>query len=156
MGQSYDKLVVGALIFDDRVPDAPTVLLLKRAANERYYPNIFEIPGGRVEDSDPTIRDAVVREVLEKTSLQVEGIKAAGKPFTYTMQKKATGIGAGAEAVMRTSLQLNFVCVVSGFDVKVNIKEHSEGRFVTRDGLGDINVTEEMRAVVEEAFGQVT
>lgn len=151
--QPYDKIVIGAIIFNKRASEPRTVLLLKRAAHEKYYPNIFEIPGGNVEDTDTTIRNAVIREVLEETGLQVVEIAAAVKPFTYSMEKIVMDEETGdEEMVWRTTLQLNFVCEVKGFDFKVNAEEHSEGRFVARGEVAELNVTEQMRAVVEEGF----
>jgi len=111
--QPYDKIVIGAIIFDKSTSEPRKVLLLKRAAHERYYPNIFEIPGGNVEDTDATIRDAFIREVHEETGLQVSEITAAVKPFTYSMEKKVVDEETEeVSSVLRTSLQLNFVCEV--------------------------------------------
>jgi len=154
--QPYDKIVIGAIIFDKRSSEPQKVLLLKRAAHEKHYPNIFEIPGGNVEDTDATMRDAVIREVLEETGLQVSEITAAVRPFTYSMEKKVVDEETGEVlGVSRTSLQLNFVCEVMGFDFRVNGDEHSEGRFVARGEVAELNVTEQMRAVVEEAFAEM-
>ena len=151
--QPYDKIVIGAIIFDQSSSEPRKVLLLKRAAHEQYYPNIFEIPGGNVEDTDASVRDAVVREVLEETGLQVSDINAAVKPFTYSMEKKVLDKEKGEEkTVWRTTLQLNFICDVTGFDFKVNADEHSEGRWVVRGEVAELNVTEQMQVVVEEGF----
>jgi len=154
--QPYDKIVIGALIFDKRSSEPRKVLLLKRAAHEKHYPNIFEIPGGNVEDTDATIRDAVVREVLEETGLQVLEITAAVRPFTYSMEKKVADEKTGeVSGVSRTSLQFNFVCEVMGFDFKVSADEHSEGRFVAKGEVAELNITEQMRVVLEEAFAKM-
>lgn len=151
--QPYDKIVIGAIIFNKRSSEPRTVLLLKRAAHEKYCPNIFHIPGGNVEATDTTIRDAVIREVLEENGLQVVEIAAAVKPFAYSMEKIVMDEETGEEEMARrTTLQLNFVCEVKGFDFKVNAEEHSEGRFVARGEVAKRNVTEQMRAVVEEGF----
>lgn len=151
--QPYDKIVIGAIIFDKRSSEPHKILLLKRAAHEKYYPNIFEIPGGNVEDTDATIRDAVIREVLEETGLQVEEITAAARPFTYSMEKKVVDEETGeVSGVSRTSLQLKFVCEVTGFDFRVDADEHSEGRFLAREEVEELNVTDQMRAVLEGAF----
>ena len=154
--QPCDKIVIGAVIFDKSTSEPRKVLLLKRAAHERYYPNIFEIPGGNVEDTDATIRDAVIREVLEETGLQVSEITAAVRPFTYSMEKKVVDEETEeVSSILRTSLQLNFVCEVMEFDFEVNADEHSEGRFVARGEVAELNVTEQIRAIVEEAFTEI-
>lgn len=70
--QSYDKIVIGAVIFSKGSQEPRKVLLLKRAAHEEHYANIYKISGGRVEDTDSAIPDAVKREVLEETGLWIE------------------------------------------------------------------------------------
>lgn len=69
------------------------------------------------------------------------------------MEKKLVDEETGeVSGVSRTSLQLNFVCEVTGFDFRVNGDEHSEGRFVAKGEFEELNVTDQMRAVLEEAF----
>lgn len=60
-----DTLVVGVLILVNK-----SVLLLQRAATERYYPNIWELPSGKVEPEDATLLDAAARECMEETGLR--------------------------------------------------------------------------------------
>ncbi|KAI9865695.1 MAG: hypothetical protein M1813_002153 [Trichoglossum hirsutum] len=77
--QEYQHLVIGALIFGYRRPAAgdssgdnrqPHLLLIKRSEVDSY-PGRWEVPSGSVERTDPTILDAVVREVFEETGLRV-------------------------------------------------------------------------------------
>ena len=68
-GRPYDKIVLGAVIFHPTASPHAKILLLKRAANEDFYPNVLEIPGGHVEDTDSDISKAVAREVHEETAL---------------------------------------------------------------------------------------
>ncbi len=105
--------------------------------------------------------DAVKREVFEETGLKVERVIGAVKSFEYAMEKKDVVAGNGKDggevlSVLSSSLQLNYVCVceVGGYDwvVVVDPEEHSEGRFVDREALREMEMTEQMRAVVEEAF----
>jgi 8-oxo-dGTP pyrophosphatase MutT (NUDIX family) len=107
-----NKLVVGVLILS-----SDKVLLLQRAATERYYPNIWELPFGKVEADDVTLLDAAARECLEETGLTVMVFLAEGKSFRYS-----TGIGS-------SSLQLNFDVEVQEEDpVIVNPEEHQAYR----------------------------
>lgn len=48
-----------------------------------------------------------------------------------------------------TSLQLNYVCEVASYDLEINPEEHSEGQFVSLSEVGDLDMTEQMRAVVK-------
>ncbi|CAG9948925.1 unnamed protein product [Clonostachys rosea f. rosea IK726] len=63
-GKPYDKIVIGAAAFryTPGSPDPPRLLLLKGAAHEHFYPNVFEIPGGKVDPEDLSIKHAVVRD----------------------------------------------------------------------------------------------
>ncbi|KAF2275595.1 uncharacterized protein EI97DRAFT_419900 [Westerdykella ornata] len=66
----YHMLVSGAVIFNRE----GKMLLVQRAKEEKAFPNFWEIPGGKVDDTDETILHAVVREVKEETGLQVTRI----------------------------------------------------------------------------------
>ncbi|KAI4159122.1 MAG: hypothetical protein L6R39_000421 [Caloplaca ligustica] len=155
-GSPYDKLVIGAIVLKP-LPNIKElqILLLKRAPHEPIYPNIWEIPGGKVEDTDPTIQAAIEREVLEETNLKVEMVMGTVDSFDYALEKKVAG-GGGGEGMMSvwsTSLQMNFICAVSNYDdLAVNPEEHSKGRFVDAEMAMEMEITEQMRAVVGEAF----
>jgi 8-oxo-dGTP pyrophosphatase MutT (NUDIX family) len=89
--ESYDskaRLVIGAFIFSYGCPRAvppqadaeeetakpePRMLLLHRASADAYG-DLWDFPGGSVEETDETMVDAVKREVLEETGLQVSEI----------------------------------------------------------------------------------
>ncbi|KAL8911914.1 MAG: hypothetical protein Q9171_002998 [Xanthocarpia ochracea] len=148
----YDKIVIGALIFKQHSTDSTKILLLKRAAHEDSYPNVFEIPGGKVEESDPTILDAVKREVFEEAGLAVDEVVGTVGSFDYSMEKSITNKEGVQESILSTSLQLNFICHVTTYEVAVNPDEHSEGGFFSRSQIADLNMTDRMRAVVEEGF----
>ncbi|KAL9611161.1 MAG: hypothetical protein Q9167_004183 [Letrouitia subvulpina] len=151
-GETYDKLVVGAVIPKLGPEGDWQILLLKRAAHEQFYPNVFEIPGGKVEDSDSTILDAVKREVREETGTEVEQVIGAIESFNYSVEKKAPAADGTETTVDSMSLQLNFICAVTHHDVKVNLEEHSEARFVSKSQIKELEMTEHMRAVVEDGF----
>ncbi|KAL8787443.1 MAG: hypothetical protein Q9213_002220 [Squamulea squamosa] len=155
-GKPYDKIVIGALIIKHEPEGGPKILLLKRAAHEEYYPTVFEIPGGKVEESDPTILSAVKREVLEETGLEVDEVIEYVGSFEYSMEKKTASEAGGQESILSTSLQFNFICRVSQFDVVVNPEEHSEGRFVSQSEIADLTITDQMRAVVDQGFTWVS
>lgn len=148
----YDKLVIGAIITNQNPETELKILLLKRAAHEMYYPNVFEIPGGNVEESDHTIADAVKREVFGETAIRVSKVVGAVTPFAYSMEKKITQSDGEESSIWKTSLQLNFICEVTKSDFVANPDEHSEGRFVGRSDIVEMDITEQMRAVVEEGF----
>lgn len=49
----------------------------------------------------------------------------------------------------KTSLQMNFVCEVSGAEWRVNPDEHSEGVWARRGEVSGLEMTGEMRVFVE-------
>ncbi|KAI4231174.1 MAG: hypothetical protein L6R40_007819 [Gallowayella cf. fulva] len=151
-GKPYDKVIIGALIVKPNAEVKPEVLMLKRAAHESIYPNIFEIPGGKVEDSDATILEAVKREVFEEAGMKVIQVVGAVRSFDYALEKKMVDEAGGEGLVRYTSLQLNFVCQVAEHNLTVNPEEHSEGRFVSLSGMKNVKMTEQMRQVVEEGL----
>ncbi|KAI4263550.1 MAG: hypothetical protein L6R42_001305 [Xanthoria sp. 1 TBL-2021] len=151
-GTPYDELVIGAIILKFNPDGTSNILMLKRAAHEEFYPNKFEIPGGKVEDSDSTVQAAVKREVHEETNMEVTDIIGSVQSFDYTMEKKVVEDGK-ERFVSYTSLQLNYICEVANYDFTVNPEEHSEGRFVSLSKLEELDVSEQMRGVVEAGFG---
>ena len=54
------------------------ILLEKRVATKKNYPNCRTLPAGTLEEDDPTIQDAVVREVKEETNLDFVPTKKFG------------------------------------------------------------------------------
>ena len=151
-GKPYDKVVIGALIIKPDAQGKPGILMLKRAAHETIYPNIYEIPGGKVEDTDATILDAVKREVFEEAGMEVTEVIGSVNSFDYALEKKVLDDTGSETSAWYTSLQLNFVCQVARHNLTVNGEEHSEGKFVSRSEVSELDVTEKMRAVVEEGF----
>ncbi|KAL8952828.1 MAG: hypothetical protein Q9222_001263 [Ikaeria aurantiellina] len=154
-GKPYDKIVIGALIPKHNVGEPCRILLLKRAAHEPLYPNKFEIPGGKVEDSDPTIVDAVKREVREETGMEVINVTGAVSSFDYAAAKEIALEPVGKKAIWTVSLQLNFICNVTEHELTVNPEEHSEGKFVDNSEVGNLDMTEQMRSVAGEGLARL-
>ena len=110
----FDKFVVGAAILKSETE----ILLLKRRPDEKHYPNVYEMPGGKVETSDPTIRGAIAREVHEETGLQLTDVLRPLQSITYTTE---------SESGSRCVIQLSYVAKVQGAAFEVNPDEHSTG-----------------------------
>lgn len=130
------KLVVGVLVFSN-----DQVLLLQRAATERHYPNIWELPSGKVESQDATLLHAAARECMEETGLTVTGFVADAKSFEYSIA------GRGS------TLQLNFnVEVRAGDSVIIDPSEHKSYRWCAGEEIKDIGVTDATRETLKDAF----
>jgi 8-oxo-dGTP pyrophosphatase MutT (NUDIX family) len=149
-GRPYDKIVIGAATLQSS--GTPRILLLKRAAHEPYFPNVFELPSGKVDLDDPTLKHALVREVYEETGLYVTEILAELKPMIYTTEKTIVDDTARETLVSKSAIQLNYVVSVSDGEVKLSADEHSESCWAGEQELGKLDITEAMSSVIQEAF----
>jgi 8-oxo-dGTP pyrophosphatase MutT (NUDIX family) len=132
--RSY-KLVVGVLIFANE-----KVLLLQRSATERHYPNIWELPSGKVEPEDATVLDAAARECLEETGLTITEFTGQGKGFEYGIDGRKT-------------LQLNFKVEVRNEDeVTINPDEHQGYKWCTKKEVGEVGGTEATLDILKDTF----
>lgn len=112
--------------------------LLKRASHDTF-PNAWELPGGHLE-TDETIEDAVRREVKEETGLVVAEIIGEVNPMTWKSKTKS-------------NVQLNYVVTVKpGGTVKLDLEEHSDWRWASREELESLYTTPEMEKVVQDAL----
>jgi len=155
-GQPYDKVVIGAAALryasGPSTPQPPRILLLKRAAKEVYFPNVFELPSGKVDPEDPTIKHALIREVQEETGLDIKEIVTELKPMIYTTDKTVLDDTGRDVFISKSAIQLNYIISISDGDVKLNVDEHSESTWATEGELEGLNITSAMRLVIQEAF----
>ena len=127
------KVVVGVVTFAE-----DKVLLLQRSATELHFPNIWELPSGKVESEDPTFLDAATRECFEQTGMTVTEFLEEAESFEYTVE------GRGL------TLQLNFIVAASG-DVVIS-HEHQRYKWCTETELKRIGVTNSTQTVLMGAF----
>jgi 8-oxo-dGTP pyrophosphatase MutT (NUDIX family) len=148
-GQPYDKVVVGAAALRyTSDSSSPRILLLKRAAHEVYFPGVFELPSGKVDPADPTIKHALVREMLEETSLGINEIITELKPMIYTTEKTVLDDKGQESVISKSCIQLNYVVSISDADVVLNADEHSESTWATEVELDRLEITSAMRVAV--------
>ncbi|KAL8932443.1 MAG: hypothetical protein Q9211_006309 [Gyalolechia sp. 1 TL-2023] len=93
---NYHRVVCSALIFapptashahSSSAQDC-RLLLVKRSAAEVAFPNLWEIPGGSVDQEDPTILHSLAREVFEETGLRLTRVvRQAGQGIEWTENK---------------------------------------------------------------------
>jgi ADP-ribose pyrophosphatase YjhB (NUDIX family) len=69
LGAVVPRVAVGAVVLDERDPDDPLVLLIKRA--EPPNAGTWSLPGGKLELGE-SLASAVAREALEETGLDVQ------------------------------------------------------------------------------------
>jgi len=98
------------------------LLLLKRASDDIQKPNIWEIPGGRLElGEDP--REGIKREIKEETGVDVEVVH----PISVRHFIRDDG---------QTITMLIFLCKALGDQVKIS-EEHSAYDWISLEQCKD-------------------
>ena len=119
----YTNLAVGAFIIsrnDNHVSQSsnPRLLLVQRAATERGFPNLWEVPSGSTESSDPTIFHSLARETFEETGLML----------TRVTHEIGNGIEFLTNAGSKKWMKLNFQIEVISENGRANALENREGK----------------------------
>jgi ADP-ribose pyrophosphatase YjhB (NUDIX family) len=137
-GRSYPSrpylAVSAAIIRDGRV------LIVRRARPPAY--GVFTLPGGGVEAGE-TLRDAVIREVLEETALAIEPLGLAG--YREAIARDADG------RVERHFVILPFAARWLSGEVALN-EELAEARWLVPAELDGLKTTEGLADVVRAAY----
>ncbi|KAH8829482.1 NUDIX hydrolase domain-like protein [Flagelloscypha sp. PMI_526] len=147
-----DKLVVGIAIIQNNTSSGPSrILYVQRSSTEHLYPDIYELPGGKVDEDDVSILHGAAREAVEETSLQVTHFLGEFQSLWYTIERVYDG-----KPIMQTSLQINLVAKIDGDpDVKLNPEEHQAYVWVAEEEVEPLPSTEEMKQVMKNAFAFV-
>ena len=92
------------------------ILLLKRSADRKVYPNLWSLPSGKMEWGEE-VKEAVIREVKEETGLKIRVIKFTGKYYDEKGRHPT-----------KTIVCLPHYCEVASGKLKIN-EESSEARW---------------------------
>ena len=133
----YQKIVVTGFLQKNK-----KVLLVKRKKEEKFLPEYFEMPGGKVDfGEDP--EESLKREFKEEVGLDIK-IKKSYRTFAYESEDNTRHT---VEIVYKISLQDE--------NEKVDIvlgKDHTEYVWVGKDELGSYLISEEMKYSIEQGF----
>ena len=127
-------LAVSAAIFRDG-----RVLIVRRARPPAR--GVYTLPGGGVELGE-TLEEAVVREVREETSLDVEPVALAG--YRQAIARDSDG------RIERHFVILPFAARWLGGDVSLN-EELAEAHWLDPFALGELQTTEGLAQIVAAA-----
>jgi ADP-ribose pyrophosphatase YjhB (NUDIX family) len=137
-GRSYPSrpylAVSAAIIRDGRV------LIVRRARPPAY--GVFTLPGGGVEAGE-TLREAVIREVIEETALTIEPLGLAG--YREAIARDADG------RIERHFVILPFAARWLAGEVALN-DELAEARWLVPSELDGLKTTEGLAEVVRAAY----
>ncbi|KAL9613816.1 MAG: hypothetical protein Q9167_001663 [Letrouitia subvulpina] len=173
----YTRLVVSAFIFS---PGGRLLVLRRSKSQHKAFPFCHDLPGGRVNGTDPTILHSVSREVFEETGLRVRRIVREvgnGIPFATPYCRAADGLRWWLKLAFEVEVQEINKTEGGGEDlkqadkfppVKLNPREHyewfwalkedvqtalAENALEGRAGTGKLMVmTKEQGEVMLEAF----
>ncbi|KAH7379632.1 NUDIX hydrolase domain-like protein [Pyrenochaeta sp. MPI-SDFR-AT-0127] len=145
----YDCVCTGVVVFNED----GKLLLVQRAANEMAFPDFWEIPGGKVDDTDETILHAAARELKEEAGLEATRVVRRVTQFTF--------VDGRPGKPTKTWLKLIFEMEVQNIDnIVLEPTEHQHHTFaseeeVTNDLVKDIKlvyISPPNKAVKLEAF----
>ena len=113
------------------------ILVVRRVAHDDTLAGEWELPGGGV-DSNETIEQGAMRELLEETGLEVDKIIGTFDGFDYATSKKPK------------VRQVNFKVTVRSGDVRLS--EHDMYKWITADDIPGLKTNSVMQACLERAF----
>ena len=135
--EAVERLVVGAVVRRN----GRTLLLRRR--HDDFMGGRYELPSGLVEPCE-TLEEALRREVVEETRLQVTAVKAYLGFFDYVS-------GGG-----RASRQFNFLVAVGDFPY-ISLSEHDAFAWVQASGVERLRISEAVRRVLAHpVLSQIT
>ncbi|KAH0283139.1 hypothetical protein M436DRAFT_58610 [Aureobasidium namibiae CBS 147.97] len=117
------------------------LLVVRRVETETSFPNMWELPGGHVEQGE-TISEAIQRETMEETGLVVQDVIGKFEELRWTSKQ------GGMESV-----QFNFVATIQQpAEVTLNPEEHSEWKWIRENEITSLPTSPAMNQVLKDAF----
>ena len=114
-------LIIHTAIYNDQ----GEFLVIRRAAHRSVYPNLWDIPGGTLEDGeDPMV--GAKREISEETSLVVEDLSL----FSHTSNID--------EEKDKQFVRLLFIAQYPGGEIQVSPAEHQDYRWIKPNEINSI------------------
>ena len=117
-------------------------MLVKRKKEEKFLPEYFEMPGGKVDfGEDP--KESLKREFKEEVELDIK----TKKPYRIFAYESGDNTRHTVEIVYNVSLQDE--------NEKADIvlgKDHTEYVWVGKDEFGTYLISEEMKYSIEQGF----
>ena len=114
MIQKMLTIVCGTLLDEDRF------LIGQRLNSDDIYPNLWELPGGKIEDGE-TPYDAIVREWKEELDIQI-------KPYYHIPEREMNGI-------------LVHPYLIKYESGKPKLNDHQKVRWITLNEINDYDFT---------------
>lgn len=150
--KTWDALATGAMVFDAQ----DRLLLVKRAASDSM-PNTWEVPGGAVDDEDPTVLHGCARELREESGLVARRIRHVIAEGPDSEPGSVFTNRSGTRVFCKFCFEVE---VDEGQQVQLDPAEHQDYVWATEEEarcqrVGDKEIpwiTEQMKRLVAEAF----
>lgn len=106
----YHNIAFGAIIFKRSIANTHKLLLLRRAAHDSAFPNMFAIPGGHIEDTDLNIVHGLKREVLEEKTMLVQRVIDQVDPISWVTVRPGQVEGKGSHEMHKSANKVRLRC----------------------------------------------
>ncbi|MDD5145741.1 MAG: NUDIX domain-containing protein [Candidatus Pacebacteria bacterium] len=116
------------------------VLVLKRSPQAGSFPNLWNFPGGKVENNE-TLQDAVIRETKEEANLEVKPENNYFSIYYYP---------DGREKNAKIAVYAFKVKLISGI-IRLD-EEHNEFKWISRNSWTNLDYTKSCKATLKELF----
>ena len=139
MEKEFQKIVsTGFIVSQDKV------LIVKRSMKEKFFPGVFELPGGKV-DFGESAEKALIREIREETNLEIRVFE----PF-YTFSY-ISGMQDGSK---RHTIELVFRCELNCSREQLRLsKDHDDFRWIGKESLSTkFSSSDQIYKVIKQGF----
>ena len=114
-------------------------LVVKRSGNEKFLPEYFELPGGKVNfGEDPS--DGLIRELMEETNLVI----TAGSPFRTFAYVSSDGT--------RHTVEITYSCTTENSTTLKLSDAHTEYMWINEEEIDNFLISEEMKKSIQAGF----
>ncbi|MBI2663237.1 NUDIX domain-containing protein [Candidatus Woesearchaeota archaeon] len=120
-------------------PDNTRILIVKRKEDEEIHGGKWMLPGGKLEE-DESLFDALKREILEETGIEIENEKEYINDYIF---ERPTG---------ELTLGMTFLIRAINDDVKLNMKEYDDFAWIATEELDEYDYLEYIKPEIDKAF----
>jgi 8-oxo-dGTP diphosphatase len=116
------QVIVACAFIHKNVDGVEYVLMPKRAATKKFYPNVYEIPGGHIDFGEDIV-DGLKREIREELGVEV----SVGDPFSaFTYHNEVKG---------SHSIEVAYFAQLKDDESKIHLEpsDHTEWHWFSED-----------------------